>query len=54
MAIIKKYIFKQTIERAEEKIEILAIFHNYKDNLEDLVDSSDIECLNMLGPVDKR
>lgn len=37
------------VERAEEKSEIMAIFHKYKDTLDDLIDSSDIKFLDWLG-----
>ena len=45
MAILQKRVFKKTIERRQEKSEILSIPNKYKDTLEDLVDSLDIEYL---------
>lgn len=54
MATLRKQVFKQVIREAEEKTEIIAIFNRCKDILEDLLNSLDMEPLNMLKPVDKR
>lgn len=54
MAIFRKQVFKQAIERAEGKTEIIAILNKYKDTLKNFIDSSDIELLNMPRPVDKK
>ncbi len=43
MAILKKRVFKKAIGGGQEKSEILSIPNKYKDTLEDLVDSSDVE-----------
>ena len=45
MAIVKKRVFKQAIEKGQEKSEILSILNKYKDTFEDLVNSLDIEHL---------
>ncbi len=43
MVIFKKRVFKQTIRGKQERSEILSIPNKYKNILEDLVDSLDVE-----------
>ncbi len=43
MAMLKKRVLKQAIGGEQEKSEILSIPNKYKDILEDLVDSLDVE-----------
>ncbi len=43
VTILKKRVLKQAIGGGQEKSEILSIPNKYKDTLEDLVDSSDVE-----------
>ena len=45
-----KKVFKQAVGGAEQKSEILAITNRYKDTLDDLVDSSDLEHPKRLRP----
>ena len=45
LAILKQHVLKQAIRKRQEKLEILSIFYKYKNILENLVDSSDIEYL---------
>ena len=45
MAILKKPVFKQAIEGEQERSEILSIPNKYKNILEDLIDSLNIERL---------
>lgn len=54
ITILRKQVFKQAVGRVEEKIEILAILNKYKDIFEDLVDSLDMDTLDVLRPVDKK
>ena len=43
VTILQKQVLKQTVERAEGKSKITAIFNKYKDTLDNLIDSSNIE-----------
>ena len=59
VTILLKQVFKQTVGGVEEKSEITAIPNKYKDTLDNLIDSSDIEFpyyldfLNQLELIDK-
>ena len=50
IVLLKKKVIKQAVGGAEQKSEILAIPNQYKDMLDDLVDSSDLEYPEMLRP----
>lgn len=54
MAIHRKQVLKQAIKRVEEKTEIMALLNRYQDTFENLVNSSNIESLNMPKPVYKK
>lgn len=40
-SILKKWVIEQAVGGKQEKSEILAIFHCFKDTIDDLIDSSD-------------
>ena len=50
IVLLRKKVIKQAVGRDEQKSEILAIPNQYKDMLDDLVDSSDLEHPEMLRP----
>ena len=50
IVLLRKKVIKQAVGGAEQKSEILAIPNQYKDTLDDLIDSSDLEHLEMLRP----
>ena len=54
IVLLRKKIIKQAVGGAEQKSEILAIPNRYKDTLDDLVDSSDLEHPEMLHPNGQR
>ena len=54
IVLLRKKVIKQIVEGAEQKSEILAIPNRYKDTLDDLVDSSDLEHPEMLRPNDQK
>ena len=52
IAILKKRVLKQTIREGQEKSKILSIPNKYKNTLEDLVNSLDVEHLTILRQID--
>ena len=52
MAILKKRVLKQAIGAKQERSEILSSHNKYKDTLEDLVNSLDIERPTTQKPID--
>lgn len=54
IVLLRKKVIKQAVGGAEQKSEILAIPNRYKDTLDDLVDSSDLEHPEMLRPNGQR
>ena len=48
IVLLRKKVIKQAVRGAKQKSEILAIPNRYKDTLDDLVDSSDLEHPEML------
>ncbi len=52
VAILKKCVLKQVIEGGQKKSKILSIPNKYKDTLEDLVDSLDVEHPAILRQID--
>ena len=54
IVLLRKKVIKQAVGGAGQKFEILAIPNRYKDMLDDLVDSSDLEHPEMLRPNGQR
>ena len=54
IVLLRKKVIKQAVGGAKQKFEILAIPNQYKDTLDDLVDSSDLEHPEMLRPNGRR
>ena len=54
IVLLRKKVIKQAVGGAKQKSEILAIPNQYKDTLDDLVDSSDLEHPEMLRPNGQR
>ena len=54
MVLLKKKVIKQAVGEAEQKSQILTILNWYKDTLNDLVNSSDLEHPEMLRPNGQR
>ena len=54
IVLLRKKVIKQAVGGAKQKSEILAIPNQYKDTLDDLVDSSDLEHSEMLRPNGQR
>ncbi len=52
MAILKKRVLKQAIKKGQERLKILLNSNKYKDTLEDLIDSSDVEHLAIPKQID--
>ena len=50
IVLLRKKVIKQAVGGAGQKSEILAIPNRYKDTLDDLVDSSDLEHPEVLRP----
>lgn len=51
---LTKKVLKQAIGEAKRKTEIMAISNRYKDTLKNLIDSLNINPLNILKPVNKK
>lgn len=51
---VKKQVFKQIIEKIEEKTKFLAIFNKYKNMLDNFVDSLNIKLLDMPNQINKK
>ena len=54
IVLLRKKVIKQAVGGAKQKSEILAIPNQYKDTLDDLIDSSDLEHSEMLRPNGQR
>ena len=54
IVLLKKKVIKQAIGGAEQKSEILAIPNQYKDTLDDFVDSSNLEHPEIMRPKSQR
>ena len=54
VSIFKKRVVKQAIRGKVENSEIVAIHNQYKETLDDLIDSSDLELSDWAGPIDER
>ena len=54
IVLLRKKVIKQALGGVEQKSKILAIPNRYKDILDDLVDSSDLEHPEMLHPNGQR
>ena len=50
IVLLRKKVIKQAVRGAKQDFEILVIPNQYKDTLDDLVDSSDLEHPKMLRP----